>query len=496
MTTISNLKTLSAKASRIESTLEAVKAGNIDNEFILDRFPNLAKLREENERLKYRCGILENSIKEIKNMQPVKSSKLSVVPTEHFSLIDYIKRLFDHAIKTAYPDFRDLPVVISDSTKEAFGDYQCNSAMAISKIIGETGHKTNPRKVAEDILKELSYSELVEKVAIEGPGFMNVFLNKNEVYRIAGDLLLNGISPPHFPKKRVVVDFSSPNIAKQMHVGHLRSTVIGDSVCRLYEFLGFEVLRHNHVGDWGTQFGMLIAHLADCFPDYATKPPPIGDLQEFYKASKKRFDENVDGFKQRAYECVVRLQKGDTEITNAWRLICEISRKEFQAIYDRLDIKLTERGESFYNDKMALVVQELEKANFITEEEGRKLVFVKDISVPLTVVKSDGGYTYDTSDLAALRYRLIDEKCDIAIYVVDSGQSLHFQTIFGAGQMMKWYDPSEKRVQHVQFGVVLGEDKKKFKTRSGETVRLCDLLDEGVKRSLAKLQEKGRDKVW
>ncbi|XP_077329613.1 arginine--tRNA ligase, cytoplasmic isoform X2 [Lithobates pipiens] len=293
---------------------------------------------------------------------------------------------------------------------------------------------------------------------------------------------------------QVVVDFSSPNIAKEMHVGHLRSTIIGDSICRLFEFVGHEVLRINHLGDWGTQFGMLIAHLQDKFPNYLTVSPPIGDLQSFYKESKKRFDEDEE-FKKRAYFCVVQLQSKQPDIMRAWNLICDVSRKEFQKIYDCLDIRIIDRGESYYQDKMIQVVKEFEEKGLVELDEGRKVVFPPGCTVPLTIVKSDGGFTYDTSDLAALKQRLVEEKADIIIYVVDSGQGGHLQNVYAAGQMIGWYDPKVTRVEHAGFGVVLGEDKKKFKTRSGDTVRLIDLLEEGLKRSMDKLKEKERDKV-
>ncbi|XP_033373506.1 arginine--tRNA ligase, cytoplasmic isoform X2 [Parus major] len=293
---------------------------------------------------------------------------------------------------------------------------------------------------------------------------------------------------------QVVVDFSSPNIAKEMHVGHLRSTIIGESMCRLFEFAGYDVLRLNHLGDWGTQFGMLIAHLQDKFPDYLTVSPPIGDLQAFYKESKRRFDTEEE-FKKRAYQCVVLLQSKNPDFIKAWNLICDVSRREFQKIYNCLDITIIERGESFYHEMMKDIVKEFEDKGFVQVDDGRKVVFVPGFPVPLTIMKSDGGYTYDTSDLAALKHRLCEEKGDILIYVVDSGQSVHFQTVFAAGQMIGWYDPKVTRVAHAAFGVVLGEDKKKFKTRSGDTVRLIDLLEEGLKRAMDKLKDKERDKV-
>ncbi|GAB0096892.1 Arginyl-tRNA synthetase [Sergentomyia squamirostris] len=309
-------------------------------------------------------------------------------------------------------------------------------------------------------------------------------------------ILLDGIEAPCMPRKRVVVDFSSPNIAKEMHVGHLRSTIIGESICRLLEFFKHNVLRINHVGDWGTQFGMLIAHLQDKFPDYTSNTPSISDLQAFYKESKARFDSEED-FKARAYQCVVKLQQGNKDFINAWQAICDVSRKEFQVIYDRLGVTLIERGESFYQERMVTIVEELTKKNLLEEDDGRKIMWSsenpgEDRGVPLTVVKSDGGFTYDTSDMATIRQRIEEEEADWLIYVTDAGQALHFQLIFACAERMGILNRDMIRVDHVGFGVVLGEDGKKFKTRSGDTVKLVMLLDEGLQRSMAKLVEKGR----
>lgn len=281
-----------------------------------------------------------------------------------------------------------------------------------------------------------------------------------------------------------------------MHVGHLRSTIIGDSICRVLEYFGHDVLRLNHVGDWGTQFGMLIAHLADKFPNFLNVSPPISDLQAFYKESKGRFDED-EVFKKRAYACVVKLQSGDKDSTKAWNLICDVSRKEFQKLYERLDINVIERGESYYQSRMEGIVKELAAKGYLEEDDGRKIMWgeIQNEGIPLTIIKSDGGFTYDTSDMAAIKNRLEEEKADWLVYVTDAGQSTHFQTIFSCARKAGILDSKKHRVDHVGFGVVLGEDGKKFKTRSGDTVRLTELLDEGVKRSLDKLLEKEREKV-
>ncbi|KAG8579042.1 hypothetical protein GDO81_010695 [Engystomops pustulosus] len=406
-----------------------------------------------------------------------------------------LQEIFGRAIRASYPELVNAPLAVTPSQQPKFGDYQCNSAMAMTQMLKARGEKVSPIEIANKIVKNLPENNLIEKTEIAGPGFINVHIQKNFVSKQLTKLLVNGVQPPVIgEQKRVVVDFSSPNIAKEMHVGHLRSTVIGDSICRLFEFVGHDVLRLNHLGDWGTQFGMLIAHLQDKFPNYLSVSPPIGDLQSFYKESKKRFDEEEE-FKKRAYQCVVQLQSHSPDIIKAWNLICDVSRKEFQKIYDCLDIRIIDRGESYYQDKMVQVIKEFEEKGLVEVDEGRKVVFPPGCSIPLTIEKSDGGFTYDTSDLAAIKQRLVEERADIIIYVVDSGQGIHLQNVFSAAQMIGWFDPKVTRVEHAGFGVVLGEDKKKFKTRSGDTVRLIDLLEEGLKRSMDKLKDKERDKV-
>lgn len=448
--------------------------------------PNhIEELREENTKLKYRLNILKRSLQE-ERMECTKTM---------MNINLRLQEIFGEAIHTACPELESPPLAVTPSQQAKFGDYQCNSAMAMSQMLKAKGLKVSPREIAEKIVRNIPENELIQSTDIAGPGFINVHLRKAIVSKLLTNLLVNGVQPPPLEsRKKVVVDFSSPNIAKEMHVGHLRSTIIGDSMSRLFEFLGYEVVRLNHVGDWGTQFGMLIAHLQDKFPNYLSISPPIGDLQAFYKESKKRFDEEED-FKKRAYQCVVKLQSKEPDFIKAWNLICDVSRKEFQKVYDCLDVSLVERGESYYQDLMTQVVKEFEEKGLVEVDEGRKVVFAPGQSIPLTVVKSDGGYTYDTSDLAALRHRLFQEKADIIIYVTDSGQGIHFQVVFAAARMIGWYDPKVTRVEHAGFGVVLGEDKKKFKTRSGDTVRLMDLLEEGLKRSMDKLKDKERDKV-
>ena len=247
-------------------------------------------------------------------------------------------------------------------------------------------------------------------------------------------IINNGVEYKAEAKQTVAVDFSSPNIAKDMHVGHLRSTIIGDATCRILEFLGHNVHRINHVGDWGTQFGMLIAMLDLEYPDFMENTPDLGGLQEFYKKSKKKFDEDPE-FKKISQENVVKLQSGDENTIKAWQIICDLSRKEFQQIYDRLHVTLDEVGESFYNPMLAPIVKQLEEEGYVVEDKGAKCFFikgVKSIKTPLMLQKSDGGFNYDTTDMAAIKYRINELKADRLIYITDMGQEYHFHQIFHA----------------------------------------------------------------
>ena len=446
----------------------------------------LTKLRSENARLKYRLNILKKA-----------TETAGENPNCMVDMRQSLVTLFTAAVSQAFPSLASPPPCpVVPSAKG--GDYQYNGAMAVAGLLKAQGVKSNPREVATTVVACVASSPLVDRLEVAGPGFVNIFLSKAWVEQQLEKVLDSGIKPPAVgPPKKVVVDFSSPNIAKEMHVGHLRSTIIGDSVCRLLEFLGHSVLRLNHTGDWGTQFGMLIAHLTDQFPNFKTESPPISDLMAFYKQSKARFDSDEE-FKTRAYASVVKLQAHDPDYMKAWNLICDVSRREFQKVYDRLDIKITERGESFYQDRMNDVVADLRSKEMLQEDDGRKIMFGPGAGIPLTVVKSDGGYTYDTSDMAALRQRVAEEGADWLVYVTDAGQATHFQSVFACAEKAGYTTSragQKVRIDHVGFGVVLGEDKKKFKTRSGDTVRLVELLDEGISRSRQKLVDKERDKA-
>ncbi|MEP0919270.1 arginine--tRNA ligase [Leptolyngbya sp. DQ-M1] len=382
------------------------------------------------------------------------------------------------------------PMLVPTSNAK-FGDYQANVAMSLAKRLGK-----QPRAIAQEIVQNLQIDDLCETPEIAGPGFINLKLKpaylQAQLSAMAGDSRL-GIAVVKDPKK-VVVDFSSPNIAKEMHVGHLRSTIIGDSIARILEFQGHDVLRLNHVGDWGTQFGMLITYLREVAPEALTTADALdlGDLVAFYKKAKQRFDEDPE-FQEKSRQEVVRLQSGAEDTLRAWRLLCDQSRREFQVIYDLLDIQLTERGESFYNPLLLQVVEDLEKEGLLVEDQGAKCVFLEGFTnregnpLPLIIQKSDGGYNYATTDLAAIRYRVQQDHADRLIYVTDAGQANHFAQVFQVARRADWI-PGSVEVVHVPFGLVQGEDGKKLKTRSGDTVRLRDLLDEAVERSRTDLE--------
>ena len=395
------------------------------------------------------------------------------------------------------------------ASKPEFGDFQANGALALAKPL-----RRSPRDVAAAIQAQLlldgPFLELCLEPEIAGPGFLNLRLRPEalaaEVTARLADPQRLGVPSVGPGTAPVIVDFSSPNIAKEMHVGHLRSTIIGDALARVLEFRGHQVLRLNHVGDWGTQFGMLITHLKQVAPQALTTADAVdlGDLVAFYRQAKARFDAD-ETFQTTAREEVVRLQSGDPVSRRAWQLLCEQSRREFQAIYDRLDIRLTERGESFYNPYLEAVVADLDASGLLVQDDGAQCVFLEGVSgkegkpLPVIVQKSDGGFNYATTDLAAIRYRFAappaGDGARRVIYVTDAGQASHFAGVFQVARRAGWI-PAEARLEHVPFGLVQGEDGKKLKTRSGDTVRLKDLLDEAVERCEAdlrrRLAEEGR----
>jgi len=508
-----------------------------------------------------------------------------------------LKGLFRDSIAKAFPAIQIPDILISQGR---VADYQCNNAMGLVKILStqKPPVKMTPKLVGEELLKAFPENDLVEKLEPTDQGFINVVIKKEWCGSTALRVLKAGIQPPQVARQRILVDFSSPNIAKEMHVGHLRSTIIGDSVSRLFEFCGHEVHRINHVGDWGTQFGMLILYLKRLHPDFLENPPDISDLVTFYKKAKQLFDEDPE-FKEQARLEVVKLQNYDDVSIKAWTMFCETSRKEFKEIYDRLNVKLEERGESFYNPIIPEVLKILEEAGQLQDSDGAKIIVSKEqkplkalvakdiakllnnhlietkkdgsfvfhpsliaalkrtelmkgdegaetiqigkketkpfakfdprmetdklavameplfkgqvapellevfqsagaihgeeiavprFSFPLIVKKSDGAATYDTTDIAAFYHRFVTEKFNRVVYLTDVGQFEHFRMCAQVADDMGWL--KNGTWAHAGFGLVSGEDGKKLKTRSGETVKLKDLLDEACDRSLATLKER------
>jgi arginyl-tRNA synthetase len=393
------------------------------------------------------------------------------------------------------------PILVTASNPK-FGDFQANVALSLSKKLG-----MQARAIASAIVEKLDVSDICEPPEIAGPGFINLKLQTSYL-----EAQLNAIKtdsrlgvPKTKNSQKEIVDFSSPNIAKEMHVGHLRSTIIGDCIARILEFRGHEVLRLNHVGDWGTQFGMLITYLREVYPEALTTANAldIGDLVTFYRQAKQRFDAD-ETFQETARREVVRLQAGAEDTLHAWKLLCEQSRREFQVIYDLLNVDLIERGESFYNQFLPAVVEDLEKTGLLEVNQGAKCVFLDGFTnregepLPLIIQKSDGGYNYATTDLACLRYRIEKDQAKRIIYVTDAGQTNHFAQFIQLAKKASWI-PDDVELVHVPFGLVLGDNRKKFKTRSGDTVRLRDLLDEAVSRTRADLEarltEEGREET-
>ena len=388
------------------------------------------------------------------------------------------------------------PVQIDRTKDKSHGDFATNIALMLAKPAG-----MKPRDLAEKLIAALPSDNAVAKVDIAGPGFINFFQADDWLTGLLDEALADdflGISRPEQPQT-VVVDYSSPNLAKEMHVGHLRSTIIGDAVVRTLEFLGHTVVRQNHVGDWGTQFGMLLAYLEEQKAEEGERElsRELANLETFYRAAKQRFDES-DTFADRARALVVKLQSGDDYCLTLWAEFNQVSLSHCQAIYDRLGVSLTPsdvRGESAYNDDLAQVVADLDSKGLLSESQGAQCVFMDTFKnkegepLPVIVRKADGGYLYATSDLAALRYRAGTLQADRMLYFVDQRQALHFQQMFTLAKLAGFV-PEQTELAHMGFGTMNGPDGRPFKTRDGGTVKLVDLLDEAEQRAFALVQEK------
>ena len=421
---------------------------------------------------------------------------LGPLPESNASMKNLISQLLASAISTlqtegVLPTDISPKIQVETARDKSHGDFASNLAMTLAKPAG-----MKPRDLAERIIAALPPSEAVTQVSIAGPGFINFFQDRAwlaaELQRALDDSKLNVTRAE--PAQRVVVDYSSPNLAKEMHVGHLRSSIIGDAMARVLEFLGHNVIRQNHVGDWGTQFGMLLAYLEE---NSVAAEAELGDLENFYRQAKKRFDESEE-FANRARQRVVQLQAGDTECLALWNRFNSISLGHCQAVYDRLGVSLTPadvRGESAYNDQLADVVDSLQQAGLLTESAGARCVFLdefknsEDKPLPVIVQKADGGYLYATTDLAAMRYRHRTLNADRVLYFVDQRQALHFQQVFAVARKASFV-PAGMQLEHMGFGTMNGADGRPFKTRDGGTVKLIDLLDEAEQRALQLVKQK------
>ncbi len=387
------------------------------------------------------------------------------------------------------------PNVITASKPE-FGDYQSNGVMSVAKKIG-----SKPRELANLVVEAIAAQSnpLIERLEVAGPGFINIHLSDAALIQRANEIEgdLGKLIPQADAPKKIVVDYSSPNLAKEMHVGHLRGTIIGDCLARVLERQGHEIIRQNHVGDWGTQFGMLISYMRELGEAQGDLPTQLADLESFYRAAKQRFDEDPE-FANIARSSVVKLQGGDEEHLTAWQLFIDESLKHCQAVYDKLNVTLSRKdlkAESFYNKELEGVVKKLEDAALLSVSDGARCVFLPEFTgkdgepLPVIIQKTDGGYLYATTDLAAVAYRSFTLQADRSLYVVDARQSLHFQQVFAVARAAGFASENIS-LEHIAYGTMMGKDGRPFKTRSGDTIKLVDLLDEAIRRAHELVAEK------
>lgn len=389
-----------------------------------------------------------------------------------------LSQIIEQALTNA--DIEASEIIISDATKPEFGDYQYNGVMKLAKIL-----KKNPREIATTVAQHINTTGMISKVEVAGPGFINIWLNNEWLSTQTTSILDDnrvGVGYVNTPQK-VVVDYSGPNMAKQMHVGHLRSSIIGDTLATLLEFLGNDVIRQNHIGDWGTQFGMLIAHLEEKNTDGNTQE--LKDLEQFYKDAKVRFDQSEE-FANKAREYVVKIQTGDKHCLTLWQSFINASLGHCEEVYEKLNVNLTRedvRAESFYNNQLSQVVTTLKDKNISTISNGAECVFVDgEDKAPVIIQKGDGGFLYATTDLAALNFRDKRLNADRICYVVDARQSQHFKQVFTIAKQAEMVK-EDVALEHIGFGTMMDKGGKPFKTRDGGTVKLVDLLDEAVVRA-------------
>ncbi len=402
-----------------------------------------------------------------------------------------LKQHLEHRISQALAELSgqsDCVALVAHSKSPQFGDYQANGVMALARKLGK-----NPRELGQQLAQHLKLDDVADKVEVAGPGFINVFIKPEFLSDSLNQLDRARLVAPVAKPQTVVIDYSSPNLAKEMHVGHLRGTIIGDAIARTLEFLGHKLIRQNHFGDWGTQFGMLITHMRE-LPFYSEGKfkAELSDLEGFYRAAKERFDTD-EKFARLARENVVHLQAEHPGYIADWKKFIDISIEHCQELYQRLGITLSEhdiRPESFYNSRLPQVIELLEQNNLLTESNGAKCVFLDEFRtkegepLPVIVEKTGGGFLYATTDLAAIRFRCQELHAERVLYVVDARQSLHFQQVFRVAQLAGFAGTNCK-LEHLSYGTMMGKDGKPFKTRSGGTVKLVDLCSEGVERALA-----------
>ena len=384
--------------------------------------------------------------------------------------------------------------MVAAAKKVGFGDYQANGAMGAAKKMG-----SNPRELAAKIVELVELDDIADKLEIAGPGFINIHLKPEWLAGCVADaeqdpaLAINPAAEP----KTIVVDYSSPNLAKEMHVGHLRSSIIGDALVRILARLGHKVIRQNHVGDWGTQFGMLIAELEETLQTDASAAMALKDLEVFYQQAKAHFDAD-EAFADKARNYVVKLQSGDADVLKLWEQFKQVSLEHSADIYRKLNVTLTDAdvcGESFYNEDLAPLLRELQAQGLAVEDQGAQVVFLQELAdkegnpSPVIIQKKGGGFLYATTDLAAIRYRAGQLGADRILYFIDARQSLHMQQVFTLARKAGFVD-SDVSLEHHAFGTMMGADGKPFKTRSGGTVKLSALLDEAVERAAAVITEK------
>lgn len=408
-----------------------------------------------------------------------------------------IRDLLNHRVReamTAAGIPADCQPMVAPSKNPQFGDYQANGAMGAAKAM-----KTNPRELAANIIEQLDLDGIANSTEIAGPGFINISLDNRwlaeQVCQLEHSNL--GIEPSAEPQT-VVIDYSAPNLAKEMHVGHLRSTIIGDALARVLETQGHKIIRQNHVGDWGTQFGMLITHLQD--QQELGDEVALADLEAFYRAAKVRFDDEPE-FAARARDNVVKLQAGEESALAMWKKFIAISVAHSEEIYSKLNVTLKHsdiHAESAYNDALPGIIETLQQQELAVEDQGAQVVFLDELAdkegnpLPMIVQKSGGGYLYATTDLAAVQYRCQELQADRVLYFIDARQSLHMKQVFAVGRKAG-FATEHCSLEHHPFGTMMGEDGKPFKTRSGGTVKLGELLDEAVVRAAQLLKDKDSD---